>query len=175
VSTKGATRRDLLSDATRRLMLHAARRVFARRGFADASLGEIVAAAKVTTGAVYHHFRDKKGLFRAVAESVEQDILQGVMAASATVQDPWSRLLRGVDAMLEICAAPDVQRIVFIDAPTVIGPVAWREVEMRFAFGAMTRALDGLAAAGVIRAGSPQVLASILLGALIEAANSVAR
>ena len=167
--------RDINAEATRALIIAKARKVFAKKGFADAGLAEIVSAAKVTTGAVYHHFGDKKGLFLAVAETVERDILKGVGLAAATKSGSWDQLLAAVDATLEICAEPDVQRIVFIDAPTVIGPAAWREIELKYAFGGMRTALRGLIEAGVIRPGSADVLASILLGALIEAARAVAR
>ena len=121
------------------------------------------------------NFGDKKGLFLAVAETVEADILKEVGRAAATKSDPWDQLLAAVDATLEICAEPGVQRIIFIDAPTVIGPAAWREIELKYAFGGMRAALHGLIGGGVIRAGSADVLASILLGALIEAARAVAR
>ncbi len=172
---KSPSRRDANAETTRALIIAEARKVFAEKGFADAWLAEIVTAAKVTTGAVYHHFGDKKGLFLAVAEAVETDILRCVGLAAAIKSDPWEQLLAAVDATLEICAEPEVQRIVFLDAPTVIGPAAWREIELKYAFGGMRAALQGLIDGGVIRAGSADVLASILLGALIEAARAVAR
>ena len=175
VSMKPPGRRDTNAEATRALIIGKARKVFAKKGFADAGLSEIVTAAKVTTGAVYHHFGDKRGLFLAVAETVEGDILKGVMLAAATKSGSWEQLLAAVDATLEICAEPDVQRIIFIDAPTVVGPDAWREIELKYAFGGMLQALRGLMDEGVIRSGSADVLASILLGALIEAARAVAR
>ena len=175
MSTKPNRRRDANAESTRALIIEKARKVFAEKGFADAWLSEIVTAARVTTGAVYHHFGDKKRLFLAVAEAVEADILKGVVQAAASKSEPWDQFLAAIDATLEICAAPDVQRIVFIDAPTVIGPAAWREVELRYAFGGMRASLQGLMDSGVILAGSADVLASIMLGALIEAARAVAR
>ena len=175
MSTKPNRRRDANAESTRALIIEKARKVFAEKGFADAWLAEIVTAARVTTGAVYHHFGDKKRLFLAVAEAVEADILKGVVLAAASKSEPWDQFLAAIDATLEICAAPDVQRIVFIDAPTVIGPAAWREVELRYAFGGMRASLQGLMDSGVILAGSADVLASIMLGALIEAARAVAR
>src|SRR5882757_9990917 len=158
MSNGPARRRDANAEATRSLIIEKARSIFAERGFADAWLAEIVTAANVTTGAVYHHFSDKKGLFLAVAETVEADILKGVALAAARKSEPWEQLLAAVDATLEICAAPDVQRIVFIDAPTVIGPAAWREIELKYAFGGMRAALLGLISNGVIRPGSAEVL-----------------
>lgn len=174
MSTDPPNRRDANAEATRALIIETARDVFATKGYSDALLADIVAKAKVTTGAVYHHFGDKKGLFRAVAEGVEAEILLGVATAAATQSDPWRQLMAAVEATLEICGEPGIQRIIFIDAPTVIGPAAWREIELKYAFGGMRAALHGLIANGVIRAGSADLLASILLGALIEAARAVA-
>jgi AcrR family transcriptional regulator len=176
-SRKGSarTRRDVMSEGTRRAILRAARQVFARRGYAGTSLSAVVRAAKVTTGAVYHHFGDKQGLFRAVAEQVEAEILERILAAARPDTDPWTRFLVCTNAMFAICTEPDVHRIVFLDAPNVIGAAEWRAIEMRFGLGAMHQGLAELKDAGRIRAGSIDVLAPILMGALIEAANTIAR
>ncbi|QJB69922.1 TetR/AcrR family transcriptional regulator [Parasphingorhabdus halotolerans] len=149
--------------------------MFAANGYADTALSDIVAETAITTGAIYHHFGGKKELFQAVAENVEKDILSAVATAATSKKYPWDQLLAGVSAMLEHCTAPDVQRIVFIDAPTVIGPAAWREIEMKYAFGAMQQSLQTLISLGQVRPFAADPLASILLGALIEAAHSVAR
>jgi AcrR family transcriptional regulator len=175
MSTPPLKLRDRHALTTRNLIIREARHVFGARGFADAQLSEIVTASRVTTGAIYHHFRDKKGLFLEVAKSVEAEIMEGVVRAAATKADPWEQLLAAIDAMLDICAKPDVQRIVFIDAPTVIGPSEWLAIEMQFAFGAMHQTLDALIAAGVIKFGNANALAPILLGALIEAAGVIAK
>jgi AcrR family transcriptional regulator len=174
-SAGNKTRRDLNSEVTRRDVLRAARRLFGRHGYAGTSLAAVVRAANVTTGAVYHHFGDKRGLFRAVAEDVEAEILQRIAAAEPAGAGPWDGFLACTSAMFDICTEPDVQRIVFQDAPNVFGATEWREIEMRYGFGAMYEALASLKAAGVIRAGSVEVLAPILMGALIEAANTIAR
>src|SRR5258708_39717027 len=171
---KSKTRREMNKESTQREILRAARRLFARYGYADTPLSAIVQAAKVTTGAVYHHFGDKKGLFRSVAESVEKEILERIGAQTLSVDDGWSKLTIGTTAILEIATEPDIRRIVFLDAPNVIGAATWREVELQFGFGAMHQLLVQLKAAGKISAPSVGVLAAMLLGALIEAANSVA-
>jgi AcrR family transcriptional regulator len=179
MSTRRAGSRGRGSDQdedAREAVIQTARRAFGRKGFNGAQLSEIVSAAGVTTGAVYHHFRDKKDLFKAVAIRVEEEILEAVNAAAQSAgPDPWTQFLAGIDATLQISAKPEIQRIAFIDAPTVIGPSAWREIEMRFAYGAMHRTIGVFMGAGLIRKGSVEVTASILLGALIEAANAVAR
>ena len=168
------TRRDLNSEATRRDILAAAKTLFARDGYATTPLSAIVEAAGVTTGAVYHHFGDKQGLFRAVAEAVEVEILQRIAAASAGETDLWRRLVAGTTAMLGICAEPHIQRIAFIDAPNVIGAREWREIEKRYGFGVLQQSLHALQAGGVIRPCIVEILAPILLGATIEAATAIA-
>lgn len=169
-----ASRRDRNKELTRRGILRAARRLFSRHGYTDTPLNSVVQAAKVTTGAVYHHFGDKKGLFRAVAEDVEAEILKRVIDETRDTPDPWSRLLIGTLVMLDICSEPEIRRIIFIDAPNVIGGAEWREIELRYGYGAMRRTLAELVAAGKIRALSVDILAPMLLGSMIEAANSVA-
>jgi AcrR family transcriptional regulator len=169
------TRRDHNSDATRQAILRAATALFGRDGYGATPLGAIVKAAEVTTGAVYHHFGDKQGLFRAVAEGVEIEILQRISAAGAGQAALWDVFVTGTLAMLEICAEPHIQQIAFVDAPNVLGATEWRETEKRYAFGLLHQVLDGLKQSGVIRIGSADVVAPILLGAAIEAATAVAR
>jgi AcrR family transcriptional regulator len=168
------SRRDLNKEVTREVILHAARKLFGRRGYADTSLNDVVREAGVTTGAVYHHFGDKKALFQAVAENVELEILQRVAAAAKELATPWQRLTAGTSAMLQICIEPDIRRIVFQDAPNVIGAASWRKIESQFGYGALYRTLQELAAAGEIRSAAINVVAPMLLGALIEAANAIA-
>jgi len=168
------SQRDLNKEATRQAILHAARKLFGRRGYAATSLSAVVQAAHVTTGAVYHHFGDKQALFRAVAENVELEILHRVAAITLGLPTAWQQLTGGASAMLHICIEPDIRRIVFQDAPNVIGAAKWREIELQFGYGALCRNLEDLAAAGELRTVAVNVLAPMILGALIEAANAIA-
>jgi AcrR family transcriptional regulator len=168
------SRRDVNADATRAALVAAGRAVFARDGFAAASLVDIARTAHATTGAIYHHFKDKKGLFRAVAEAVEQNLMTRIAAIAFNETDAWAQLRAGVSAMLEISAEPQIARIIFHEAPTVIGAAQWREIEKHFAFGALIEMLRGLKNAGASRIQNPELTASILLGAFIEAATTVA-
>jgi AcrR family transcriptional regulator len=168
------SRRDQNSEKTRKAILAAAKKIFARDGYADAPLDAIVKSARVTTGAIYHHFGDKKGLFRAVAEDLEAELLQKIAAAAAPEKDPWRRLMTAMRAMLELSLAPEMRQILFRDAPNVIGAAQWHEIEKRYALGAMIATLDDLARAGVIRVDNPQLLAGLLLGAFREAAHGIA-
>jgi AcrR family transcriptional regulator len=166
-------RKESRSVATQARIISTAQRIFARDGFAKASLAEIVSQAEVTTGAVYHHFGDKKGLLRAVAEHLEEEILLE-LAKLVPQKDPWVAFETGVLATLEICARPDIQRIVFQEAPNVIGPAAWREIEVQYAFGVMQKTIRSLAEARQIQAPDPDLTAQIILGAVIQAAHGVA-
>jgi AcrR family transcriptional regulator len=171
---KPPSRRDENAEKTRGAILGAARKIFARDGYADAPLEAIVKSARVTTGAVYHHFGDKKGLFRAVAEDLEGELLQKMLAGAAHEKDAWKRLTAAVRVMLELSLAPEMRQILFRDAPNVIGASEWHEIEKRYALGAMIATLDDLAKAGVIRVDNRELLALMLLGAFREAAHSVA-
>lgn len=166
--------KDEKSEATRARIIEAARGIFAESGFTAAPQSEIVAAADVTTGAIYHHFGDKKGLFRAVAENVEQEILDYVLARLGAVRFDAATLIRGVELTLEKCAAPDIQRIVFRDAPTLFGHREWREVEINYAFGLMASALVAMAESGVYDIRNPQLTAQVILGNVVELAHAVA-
>ena len=167
------TRRELNAQATREGIILAGRAIFGRDGFETAALGDIARAAKVTTGALYHHFANKKDLFRAVAEHLEQELLLRVGASLARESEPLAQLRAGVVATLDLSTEPLIARILIHDAPSVIGGAEWREIEKRYAFGAMIGILTAIQASGTSRIRNPELTASILLGALLEAANTI--
>jgi AcrR family transcriptional regulator len=168
-----SSRRELNIEATRAALLTEARAQFAALGFSKAELGQIAAGAGLTTGAIYHHFGSKTGLFRAVAEQLETDILAA--AATAGDPDPLVGLREGFENLIDLCARADVQRIIFIEAPQVLGPETWREIELRYALGAVREVLAGLTAQGVIRPYPTDLLARVLLALLREASAELAR
>jgi len=167
------TRREDHTAATAGAIARAARRQFAKKGFEAASLQEIAREARVTTGAIYHHFADKKALFLAVAEQIEAELL--AKAAKAPSRDPWLSLREGFPALIGECARPDVQQIIFLDAPRVIGQEAWREIELKYAYGGMARTIERLTTAGVMRPYPAELIAPTLLAVLAEAARAVAQ
>ena len=172
------SRRALNIEATRAALLAAARRAFAAHGYAGTELAVVAADAGVTTGAIYHHFAGKQGLFQAVAEQMEGEVLVGAAATPDTREmqtDPLSRLRQGFDALIEVCAEADVQRIIFVEAPQVLGPETWREIELRYALGAVRAVLAALSAEQVIRPYPVDLLARVLLALLREASGEVAR
>ena len=170
---KTKSRRESNVEATRAALLRVGRKHFARAGYSRAELGRIAAEAGVTTGALYHHFAGKKALFQAVAEGMEAEILAAAAAVKAS--DPWHRLRAGFAALIDLCAAADVQRIIFVEAPQVIGPEAWRAIELRYALGALRMVLGALQGAGVVKPYPVDLIARTLLAVLRETAAEVAR
>ena len=168
------SQRDLNKEATREAILRAARKLFARRGYSDTSLQAVVEAARVTTGAVYHHFQDKRGLFQAVAESVELEILKRVAQRVSGLPTAWEQVMAGALATLEICIEPEIRRIVFVDAPNVIGAAKWRQIELKFGYGMLCETLRELQRREEIRETPVEILGPMILGTLIEAANAIA-
>jgi len=167
------SRREANVEATRAALIAIARRHFTRHGYSRAEIGRIARAARVTTGAIYHHFSSKKGLFQAVAEQLESEILAA--AAAVDEGDPWRRLRVGFEKLIDICGSADVQRITFVEAPQVIGPDEWRKIELRYAFGALRAVLGALMDAGIVKPYPIDLLARTLLALLHETSAEVAR
>lgn len=164
------------SAATRAALIDAARQLFTDHGFADVGTERIAAAAQVTRGALYHQFADKTELFAAVFEAVELEVTVrlGELLGTAPTDDPAALLAAGADAWLDACAEPQVQRIVLIDGPAVLGWQRWREIGLRHGLGLVTAVLGNAIAAGTIPAQPVEPLSYVLVGALDEAALYVA-
>ncbi len=168
-------RKTQYAEQTRRALLKAARTLFAKRGYADTPIEDVVRRARVTRGALYHHFRDKRALFEAVYEDVLREQLEAVNAAVEDVLDPWSRFQSGLASYLDSCVRPDVQRIALLEAPSVLGWEVWREIDEKYSLGIIHTGLQRLMDAKIIRAYPVDLLVKVLVGALIEAAMAIAR
>ena len=162
------------SRATRAALLAAGRALFAAHGFAGAAREDIVERAGVTRGALYHHFASKEDLFRAVVIEMEEEVTQRVAEAGLRGTDPMDQFRRGCQAFLDQAMDPAVQRVLVVDAPSVLGWQAWRDIEGRYGLGLMREALAALAAGGLIEAQPTEPLAHMLLAALMEAALLIA-
>ena len=170
------TKHDLRSEATRGALVTAARALFGARGYAEVGTEEIVRAAGVTRGALYHQFRDKADLFAAVAEQIEAEIADRIAAGAAeAADDPLDALRAGARLFLDACAEPEVERIILLDAPAVLGWQAWRDLASRYGLGLVQLALQSAMDVGTIIPQPVAPLAHILIGALDEAALYVAR
>ena len=165
------------SAATRAALVDAARPLFAEHGFGGVGTETIVRAAGVTRGALYHQFADKTELFAAVFEAVEEDIggrIDALVTGSGST-DPIDAMRTGAAAWLEASAEPEVQQIVLLDAPAVLGWERWREIGMRYGMGLVEAVLGHAMEVGRVPRQPLRPLAHMLVGALDEAALYVAR
>jgi AcrR family transcriptional regulator len=154
--------------------MRAARQLFAERGYGAVGTEEVVAGAGVTRGALYHHFRDKQDLFRAVHVEMERELMEAIGERMGEASDPWDLLLTGLRAFLDACTEPAVIQINLLDAPSVLGWAEWREIDERFGLGLLTAGLDTAMEAGVLRRQEIRPLAHLLLASLVEAAMLIA-
>ena len=160
--------------ATKASILRAARKLFAARGFAATTTGEIAGAAGVTIGALFHHFGDKGALFRSVFEELEVE-LDAHVRETAGEQDGLETFLLGFRAFLEFARRKDFHRIVMLEGPVVLGENEWHAIEQRRAASTMMEGLELLIAEGVVEDRPRRPLGLLLLGAMGEAGFDVAR
>lgn len=160
---------------TRAALVAAGRLLFGRSGFAATPVEDLVREARVTTGALYHHFPNKAALFEAVFEQVHVELLIASAQATADLAEgavEW--FTAGFDAFLDKVLEPDVQQIMITDAPAVLGLARFTEMDERYAYAAIVAGLQAATAAGVLRVEDPQTLARLLLGALTRAGMLIA-
>jgi AcrR family transcriptional regulator len=166
--------RSRRGDATRAALIGAARELFVSKGYFATGTEEIVARAGVgTRGALYHHFSDKQDLFRAVFDQVQTDL------AAATVvnqhDDALDLLTAGLEQFLDASAGNrDVQQVLLIDGPAVLGWDQWRRLEAEYGLGVISAMLDAAVAQHVIPRQPTAPLAHMLLAAVDEAALYIA-
>src|SRR6266702_4518096 len=164
---------DERSRATRAALLAAARRLFAERGYADVPTDEIVAAASLTRGALYHHFADKRALFEGVFLELEAEITAEIAAAGSTGTG-WPATTATLSTFLDLCLRPEVVQIALTDAPAVLGWARWREIEAEHGLRLIVDQLQRLADAGELAEGPVELLARLALSATVEAALVIA-
>ena len=171
-----ARRADHAAD-TRESLLSAARALFARQGFDGTGTEQIVAEARVTRGALYHHFRDKADLFRAVMAQAAADVAQRLIdeQLAADAESPLTEIREGVSAFLDVCVGGDFQRIVLVDGPRVLGSDAWEDLVDRYGRGILEEWLDRAAQTGALDAMPVRALARLLIAMLTEASLAIAR
>ncbi|AWS44935.1 TetR/AcrR family transcriptional regulator [Streptosporangium sp. 'caverna'] len=157
-------------EQTRQTLLRESRRLFATLGYGAVGLSEIVRAAGVTKGALYHHFDSKAALFRAVLEEVQQQVAQTVAATAEAHDDPWTQFTAGCQAFLTAGTDPDVQRIMLVDGPSVLGWNEWRALDEAASARHLAEALTALIEGGVIAPQPVAPLTHLLSGAMNEAA-----
>ncbi|MCA9771610.1 MAG: TetR/AcrR family transcriptional regulator [Myxococcales bacterium] len=168
------TRRVEYSESTREALVASARRLFGSKGYGDAAVEEICVDARLTKGALYHHFRNKRALFEAVFEEIEREAMERVTRAVAGAEDPWTGAIAGVRAFLDACMEPDFQRLALREGPAVLGIERVREIDARYSAGLVHAALSALMEAGLLAPRSVDLVVRVVLGAVNEAAQAIA-
>jgi AcrR family transcriptional regulator len=163
-------------EVTQKALRDQARKLFAQKGYSGANTDELVRRAKVTKGALYHHFANKRDLYLAVVEDMERELVEHIELAGAAVRDPWKRLQAMCRAYIESCRDPALTRILVLEAPVVLGWKTWCNLEQKHEVAAFARCLNEAGAAG-FSGGLPEsaeTLAQVILGALTTGARVIA-
>jgi AcrR family transcriptional regulator len=156
------------TQKSREVLTAAAARLFAEQGYAATSTEAVLAAAGLTRGALYHHFRDKRDLFDAVCQRLHAEIAATLLEAAEAQPDPVDGLIAGCLAFVDEIARPRARRILLIEAPSVLGWERWNEIDRAHGFGLLVEGVREAVAAGAL-AGDPEVLAHLLNGGLNQA------
>jgi AcrR family transcriptional regulator len=156
--------------------LDAARQLFGSRGYADTSLDDVARTARVTKGALYHHYAGKQQLFEAVVEELsaeEVSKLSTLSTLSRAGDSSWDVAVRGLDAALDTYLDPIYQRIVLQDGPTVLGMSRWTALEQRYGLGLVRALVEGLIADGTLRPAPADLVARVILAAESQIALAI--
>ena len=165
--------RAQMMEETRIKLVRAARAAFAQKGYAAASMDELTAAAGLTRGALYHNFGDKKGLLRAVIERLDTEMVEKARAARDRAETPWLGFLEEGVAYIELALEPEIQRIMLLDGPAVLGdPSQWPG--QNACLRTTTETIQSLIDAGTVRSVDAEAAARLINGAALNAALWVA-
>ena len=156
--------------ATTAALVVTGRRLFGAYGYTEVSSATLAAAARMTTGAIYYHYKGKAALFEAVFEAVEADLAVVVRRAASGPRDPLRKLERGALAFLDAARKRPVRQIVLIDGPKVLGWDRWREIDARHHLRPLRAALIAAMRVRLVERRDPETLARLVMGALTEAA-----
>jgi AcrR family transcriptional regulator len=178
------TRRDEHVADTRQALVDAARTLFTEQGYAATGTEEIVAAARVTRGALYHHFHDKSDLFRAVMEQIAREVAEHLIdaelarpaASSQPSADAWDEVRDGLRAFLDLCVVTDdFQRIVLVEGPAVLGHEAWDDLVARHGSNLLAEWLSRAVERGRIAPLPIEPLTRLLIAMISESSLYIAR
>ncbi|MFD0868340.1 TetR/AcrR family transcriptional regulator [Paenibacillus residui] len=158
------------TNATIHKLIETARKHFTIYGYTDSALEDIVREAKLTRGALYHHFGNKKGLFLAVLEAVQSEVAERVESEAARSEDVWEQLIFGCRAFVAAAVEPHNKRIMLIDGPAVLGWDAWRRMDEQNSMRLLRDQLQWMQQLGYLKPVSIEALTHALSGAMNEAA-----
>jgi AcrR family transcriptional regulator len=174
-SPERITSRAARGRATREQLIEVATRLFAERGYEDTSIEAVLTAARVSRGALYHHFAGKDALFEAVVQSVENRIMAKLTAAIGDAQDPVAILTTAALAWIDLAGDPVIQRVILTDAPAVLGWERWRAMDEQRALGTARALLQAISDSGRLAPELVNPFAHMILAALDEMALVIAR
>ncbi len=167
-----AKRAEMVEESKARLV-KAARRAFATRGYAAASMDDLTAEAGLTRGALYHNFGDKKGLLQAVIDQIDAEMLVRMRAAQRKARDPWTGFVNEAVAYIEMALEPEIQRIMLLDGPAVLGdPSQWPN--QTACLRTTTETIEALIARGLAKPVDAEAAARLVNGAALNAALWIA-
>jgi len=169
------TLRSQHAEATRRAVLDAARSLFGRQGYAQTSVDEIADAARVTKGAVYHHFAGKEALFRAVYAEVEADAQARAIRAGAAEMPAIDRIVAMMNGYLDAALDVEIRRITLIDGPAIVGHELDESAAQQPGYVAVRAFLSGAMANGQLMELDPGALADLVGGLAWVAGFLIAR
>ncbi len=161
------------TELTRAALIEAARKLFVEKSYAETGTPEIVSAAGVTRGALYHHFADKQALFAAVVEAESAAVAREVEAAAPADLPPLDALRAGGAAFLKAMTQPGRTRLLLLDGPAVLGHAGMEEIERRHGGRTLREGLQAAMDSGVIRALPLEALAAQLSAAFDRAALAI--
>ncbi|PXX11057.1 TetR/AcrR family transcriptional regulator [Mycolicibacterium moriokaense] len=159
---------------TRAALVAAGRRLFGENGFRATSVEDLAREARVTTGALYHHFPTKTAVFEAVFVQAHTDLMTEAAKAAQGASDGIDELDLGFEAFLDGVLQPDMQRILIVDGPAVLGLARYTELDEQYAHAVIVHSLTAAAEAGTIRVEDPETATRLLLGALTRGAMLIA-
>ena len=143
-AARKTSRRQDFSSSTKRALMENALQLFTDHGYAGTSLDEVVAAARVTKGALYHHFPSKLALFESVYDRLQEQTTREIEKEIGRSKDPWERAQIGLRAFLDVCREPHFRRICLQEGPVALGHERWTEAERAASLGIVQRTVDDL-------------------------------
>lgn len=162
------------ADQTVETLIDIATLLFSEKGYHKVSLEEIVQTAQLTRGAVYHHFKNKKGLFFAVFERAHTIVAEEINKVDERIQDPWEQLVEGCKVFIQTVSKATVYRIILIDGPAVLGWQTFRELDQENSMRLLQNQIEYLQEIDMLKNVSSKALTHALSGAINETSVWVA-
>jgi AcrR family transcriptional regulator len=123
----GRSRREEYAEATKDAIIKSGLELFVEKGYLRASLDEVADHARVSKGAVYHHFTSKREVFEAVFSTVSSSGISQLRARSLADSDTGNDSIAGLlYSYFDICVDRIYYRIVLQEGPIALGWELWR-------------------------------------------------